>query len=91
MRKWAPFGWGDIETPIHPITGRHSLFPRSFTRRPMGVPRGSLAHYGRDYGLTLFLPSNTSGLDLAYSPMALCQRIPSNRAEYPATHLLVQA
>src|SRR3954454_13959202 len=23
-------------TPIEPITGRHWLFPRSFTRRPMG-------------------------------------------------------
>ena len=31
-----------------------------------------------DYGLTLFLPSDTSGLDLAYTPVASRQRIPNS-------------
>jgi hypothetical protein len=30
------FAWGDVATPIQPITGRHSLSPRSFTRSPIG-------------------------------------------------------
>jgi hypothetical protein len=31
-----PFGWGDIATPVRPITGRPSLAPSSFTRSPIG-------------------------------------------------------
>src|SRR5262249_10842431 len=33
-----PFGWGNVATPIRPITGRPSLAPRSFTRGPIGRP-----------------------------------------------------
>ena len=37
------FAWSDLaigSTPIHPIAGQHSLPPSSFTRSPIGVPRG---------------------------------------------------
>ena len=55
-----------------------------FFRVPLPVlPAASLAirlptqFCGWKYGFTLFLPSDRSGLDLAYPPMALCQRIPN--------------
>jgi hypothetical protein len=38
-----PFGWGDVATPIRPITGRLSLAPSSFTRCPIGSPCGLLS------------------------------------------------
>ena len=38
-------------TPIRPVTGRHSLPPPSFTRRPMGASRESLSLVGRTTGL----------------------------------------
>ena len=31
-----PFGWGNVATPLQPITDRHPLAPRSFTRNPIG-------------------------------------------------------
>ena len=34
------FARGDVSTPIRPVTGRPSLPPPSFTRRPVGSPRG---------------------------------------------------
>jgi hypothetical protein len=34
------FARGDVATPIRPATGRPSLPPPSFTRRPIGSPRG---------------------------------------------------
>ena len=37
------FAWGDVATPIRPITGRHSLSPSSFTCCPIGWPCGSLS------------------------------------------------
>jgi hypothetical protein len=37
------FAWGDVATPIRPITERHSLSPSSFTRCPIGSPCGSLS------------------------------------------------
>src|SRR5262249_57341097 len=51
------FPWGDVATPIRPITGRHSLPPSSSTRSPVGSPCGSLSLpvgvRGREgYGLT---------------------------------------
>ena len=46
---------------------------------------------GRDYGLTLFPPSDTGGVDLAYPPVAFASAYSVQLAEYPATHLLVQA
>lgn len=41
-------------TPIHPITGRPSLFPFSFTRNPVSLPRGWLSRCREDYGLPTF-------------------------------------
>ena len=38
-------------TPIRPVTGRHSLPPSSFTRRPMGSSCESLSLVGRTTGL----------------------------------------
>ena len=35
------FAWGDVATPIRPITGRPSLPPSSFTRSPIGSSYGS--------------------------------------------------
>jgi hypothetical protein len=49
---------------LDPQTHRHSL--------------RSACPCGQDYGLTLFPPSDTSGLDLAYTPVASCQRIPNS-------------
>ena len=34
------FARGDVSTPIRPVTGRPSLPPSSFTRRPVGSPYG---------------------------------------------------
>jgi len=38
-------------TPIRPITGRHSLFPHSFTRTTNSIPCGLPAPRGSDTGL----------------------------------------
>jgi hypothetical protein len=38
-------------TPIRPVTGRYSLVPPSFTRRPAGGSRESLSPVGRTTGL----------------------------------------
>ena len=70
-----PFERGDVSAPIRPVTGRPSLSPRSSTRRPpaslaVGLPLRA------DYGLTLFLSSNTNGLDLAYAPAVLLSACP---------------
>ena len=45
------FARGDVPTPIRPITGRLSLPPPSFTRRPMGSSCDSLSPMGRTTGL----------------------------------------
>jgi hypothetical protein len=41
-----PFGWGNVPTPIRPITGRPSLPPSPCTRSPIGSPYGSLSPGG---------------------------------------------
>jgi len=41
-----PFGWGPVPTPLRPITGRHSLSPRSSTRSPVGSSYDSLSLAG---------------------------------------------
>src|SRR5262249_36486559 len=40
------FAWGEVATPIRPITDRHSLAPSSFTRSPIGRPCGRLSLAG---------------------------------------------
>jgi len=84
------FPWGDVATPIHPITGRLSLFPSSCTRSPIGSPCGSLSLAGelRAYHVASLKPR---GLGPASTPVARQLRRVSS--EYPdlATYLLVQA
>jgi hypothetical protein len=41
-----PFGWGNVTTPIRPITGRHWLSPRSSTRSPFGSSYDALSLAG---------------------------------------------
>jgi len=41
------FAWGDVATPIRPITGRHSLSPRSCAHTSTVVPYGSIARHNR--------------------------------------------
>ena len=65
QREVCPLAGGVMSlgssTPIHPITGRRSLAPSSFTRSPIGGPYGSLSQrllgirWG-GYGLTTFPP-----------------------------------
>ena len=54
-REVGPLSGGVISpggsTPIRPVSGRHSLPPSSFTRRPVGSPCGSLSPAGRTTGL----------------------------------------
>jgi hypothetical protein len=50
--KSAPFR-GRVYTPIRPITGRRSLPPASFTRRPIHTPYGGRSR-GEGDGLTTF-------------------------------------
>ena len=85
-----PFGWGDVATPIRPITGRHSLAPPSFTRSPFGLPCGSLSLTGglRAYHVPCAYPS---GLGCASLPVARHLRQESSYLLHLATYLLVQA
>ena len=69
-----------------------------FFRAPLpAFPTASLAIRlpalicGWTYGFTLFLPSDTGGVDLAYPPVALMSACPEPLAGHPATYLLVQA
>jgi hypothetical protein len=44
QREVCPLSrWGDVATPIRPITDRHSLPPSSFTCCPVGAPCGLLS------------------------------------------------
>src|ERR1700693_3477343 len=40
------FAWDDVATPIHLITGWHSLVPRSYSRTAIGSPYGLLSPKG---------------------------------------------
>src|SRR5262249_57030037 len=64
-----PFGWGDVATPIRPITGRRSLPPSSSTRNPIGAPYDALSPRG---GLRAYhVPCRyRSGLGRVSGPMA---------------------
>ncbi len=85
-----PFGWGDVTTPIQPITGRHSLSPRSFTRSPIGSSYDSLSLAGglRAYHVALL---KQHGLGPASTPVARHLRRVSSEHPDLATYLLVQA
>ena len=49
------FARGDVSTPIRPVTGRPSLPPSSFTRRPIGSSCESLSSARRATGLPRFV------------------------------------
>ena len=78
-------------TPIRPITGRPSLPPSSFTRRPVGSP------YGRptlreDDGLTTLHRRNPRGLGPALTPVALhLRRMSLQHPDLPLYRFVVQA
>src|SRR5947208_2962789 len=65
-----PFGRGDVTTPIRPVTGRHSLPPRSSTRSPIGSSYDSLSLAG---GLRAYRvpPTQPGGSGRASGPVAL--------------------
>jgi hypothetical protein len=85
-----PFGWGDVSTPIRPITGRHWLAPRSSTRSPIGSSYDSLSLAGglRAYHVASLKPR---GLGPASTPVARQLRRGSSEPPDLATYLLVQA
>jgi hypothetical protein len=60
----------DDSTPIRPVTGRHSLLPSSFTRRPIGNHLAAGLPQGEDDGLTTFHGRITDGAGSASSPVA---------------------
>jgi len=86
-----PFGRGDVTTPIQPITGWHSLPPRSSTRSPIGSSYDSLSLAGglRAYHVALLKPLR--GLGPASTPVARHLRRASSERPVLATYLLVQA
>src|SRR5215470_9299554 len=56
--------WGDVarcSTPIHPITGWHSLLPSSHSRTPIGLPCGSLSLAGDVRGSHVPSQSQSNG------------------------------
>lgn len=86
-----PFGWGNVPTPIRPITDRPSLSPRSFPRSPIGcacappTPRGGLRAY--------HVPQveRTGGLGRVSSPVVRHLRAVSSEHRNLTTCLLAQA
>ncbi len=84
------FPAGAVATPIHPVTGRLSLAPSSFTRSPSDSPCGSLSLAGRlrAYHVPQMQPS---GLGRASKPVARHPRQRNVEPPHLATHLLVQA
>jgi hypothetical protein len=88
--------WGDVATPIRPITGRHSLPPSSFTCCPVGSPCGSLSldPIGHGAGETTGLPRSADvpeWLGRISTPVARHLRRRSSGPPDLATYLLVQA
>jgi hypothetical protein len=65
-------------TRIRPITGRHSLFPASYSHTSNSVPCGFAypSSPGRKYGVSTFRVSDDCMGDLGppYTPAALCPR-----------------
>jgi hypothetical protein len=90
------FAWGDVATPIRPITGRPSLSPSSFTCCPIGSPRGSLSPAPLAYGAgrTTGLPHSADVPEWPgriSTPVAHPLRRRSSGSPDLATYLLVQA
>jgi hypothetical protein len=84
------FAWGDVATPIRPITGRPSLAPSSSTRSPVGWPYGLPTPRGRVRAYHV-APLKPRGLGPASTPVARQLRGPSSERPNLATYRLVQA
>src|SRR5262245_3900526 len=82
-----PFGWGDVATPIRPITGRRSLSPRSSTRSLIGSPRGSLSLAGGLRAYHVAPRKRLRGLGPASTPVARHLRRASSECPVLATYL----
>ena len=61
------FAPGDVATRIHPVTGRHSLFPTPIPAPPLVGLAASLPRVEEQYGLTTFRKVDPKGLG-ALSP-----------------------
>jgi hypothetical protein len=95
-RSRPAFAWGDVATPIRPITGRPSLPPSSFTRSPVGAPCGWLSPLPwctKQGGLRAYHVASLKprGLGPASTPVARRLRRVSSERPSLATYLLVQA
>jgi hypothetical protein len=102
-RKEAPDGRGRTFVPdpisirIRLITRRHSLFPSSQTRSPVGSPHGSLPATqtlwaSETYGVSTFHINTTmSNLGSARPPVVQHLRRRTLEPSYLTTHLLVKA
>jgi hypothetical protein len=73
-RKEAPVGRGltfvpgNVETRIHPVTGRHSLLPTSQSRTSISSPYGLPSLAGEDTGLPRSAPEVCAGLGTCCRP-----------------------
>src|SRR5262249_35641463 len=80
-----PFGWGDVATPIRPITGRPSLAPSSSTRCPVRSPCGPLSGGVRHRRAT-GLPRSAAGTRRWFRPRLYAGGAASACAEFGAAH-----
>ena len=71
------FAWGDVATPIRPITGRHSLSPRSCAHTSTVVPYGSIARHNRAEVWGFRVPRNEYANDVGsvYPPAGILDRV----------------
>jgi len=76
---------GDVATRIHPITGRHSLFPTPIPASPLVGLTASLPPKKERYGLTTFHKVDKNGLGALYSPVAW--RVHDREVDNPCTLL----
>ena len=83
------FVWGDVATPIRPITGRHSLSPRSCAHTSMAVPYGSVARLNRAKVWGFRVPRNEYANELGsvFSPAGFIVSVSpySRELTYPLT------
>ena len=66
---------------IRPIIGRHSLFPRSYTRIPYRLALRLAYLLEERYGLTTFHVSDNNGLGLSYPPAVIMSVQPHQHKE----------
>ena len=89
-----PCGWGDVATPIRPITGRPSLAPSSFTRCPVGSSCGFLSggvSTGGQRAYHVPQAEHAGGLGRVSSPVVRHLRRGSSEPRNLTTCLLAQA